>query len=125
MQDAESNWQFDIFEFARQTPGQTLSLLACYLYQQSGFIQQFGLDQVKLRKYVQKIESGYSSSNPYHNNVHAASVLQLSHMILFYGGLPEAVMLPEIKMSTYWSAIVHDYEHGGLNNDFLIKTGHR
>ena len=28
------------------------------------------------------------------------------------------------QVSAYWSAIVHDYEHGGLNNDFLIKTGH-
>lgn len=27
-------------------------------------------------------------------------------------------------MGTYWSAAVHDYEHGGLNNDFLIKTSH-
>lgn len=23
-----------------------------------------------------------------------------------------------------WSAATHDYEHGGLNNDFLIKTSH-
>ncbi len=27
-------------------------------------------------------------------------------------------------MSSYWSAITHDYEHGGLNNDFLMKTAH-
>ncbi len=27
-------------------------------------------------------------------------------------------------LASYWAAAVHDYEHGGLNNDFLIKTAH-
>ena len=26
--------------------------------------------------------------------------------------------------ASIWSAAVHDYEHGGLNNDFLCKTQH-
>ena len=25
---------------------------------------------------------------------------------------------------TYWAALVHDYDHKGLNNDFLIRTAH-
>ena len=56
-------------------------------------------------------------------SVHAASVLQLTHMIVNHGGLPDGVIPLNIKMSTYWAALVHDFEHGGLNNDFLIKTG--
>lgn len=55
-------------------------------------------------------------------SVHAASVLQLTHMILCHGGIPEAVIPSGIRLSTYWTAMVHDYEHSGLNNDFLIKT---
>ena len=58
----------------------------------------------------------------YECSVHAASVLQLTHMIVSHGGLPEGVIPLNIKMSTYWAALVHDFEHGGLNNDFLIKT---
>ena len=55
-------------------------------------------------------------------SVHAASVLQLTHMIIRHGGITDAIMKPALKLGTYWSAIVHDYEHGGLNNDYLIKT---
>lgn len=55
-------------------------------------------------------------------SVHAASVLQLTHMLIFHGGIPDAILPAALKLGTYWSAIVHDFEHGGLNNDFLIKT---
>ena len=27
-------------------------------------------------------------------------------------------------LASYWAAAVHDYEHEGLNNDFLVKTAH-
>ena len=67
VQDAENNWQFDIFGFAEATKGSTLSLLFYHFMKQMGIIQEFHLDEHKLCKYVQKIESGYDSSNPYHN----------------------------------------------------------
>lgn len=28
------------------------------------------------------------------------------------------------QLASYWAAIVHDYEHEGLSNDFLVKTQH-
>ncbi len=67
IQDAESNWQFDIFAFAEATPGTTLSMLTFHLYKQAGLIRDFKLDPPKLCKFLQKIESGYSAENPYHN----------------------------------------------------------
>lgn len=67
MQEAEDSWQFDIFGFAQETPGHTLSLLALYLHKQTGFIADFRLNEGNLCNYMQKIESGYLAENPYHN----------------------------------------------------------
>ncbi|KAL3155900.1 putative 3',5'-cyclic phosphodiesterase pde-3 [Trebouxia sp. C0010 RCD-2024] len=125
LQDAESNWHFDVFGFDEECKGKGLSVLAFHLYKQAGFIRDFKLYEVKLINFLQKAESGYSSANPYHNSIHATSVLQMTHMLLHHGGVLKSRAVSKAQyMSSYWSAITHDYEHGGLNNDFLIKTAH-
>lgn len=56
-------------------------------------------------------------------SIHVASVVQMTHMLLCHGGVMKSQALSSLQQqSAYWSAIVHDFEHGGLNNDFLIKT---
>ncbi len=67
VQDAESSWQFDIFGYADATPGTSLSMLTYHLMKQTGIIGEFHLDQNKLCRYLQKVESGYDAQNPYHN----------------------------------------------------------
>ena len=58
-------------------------------------------------------------------SVHATSVLQMTHMLLRHGGVLKSGLLSKPQyMSSYWAAITHDYEHGGVNNDFLMKTAH-
>jgi len=54
-----------------------------------------------------------------------ASVVQMTHMLLCHGGIIKSKAMDRPLMwGTYWAALVHDYEHGGLNNDFLVKTAH-
>lgn len=67
VQDAESNWQFDIFGYAEACHGKCLSMLTFHLMKQTGIIKEHGLDESKLCHFLQKIESGYDSANPYHN----------------------------------------------------------
>lgn len=67
LQDAEHNWQFDVFAFAEATPGVTLSLLGFHFHRVAGFIQEFDLDATKLFSFLQRIEQGYVAANPYHN----------------------------------------------------------
>ncbi|KAL0037183.1 hypothetical protein WJX79_004360 [Trebouxia sp. C0005] len=125
LQDAESNWQFDIFAYAEATPGNSLSMLTFHLLKSTGLVQEFDLNESKLTACLRKIESGYDPANPYHNSIHVASVVQMTHMLLVHGGVLKSKVLNRTQqLATYWSATVHDYEHGGLNNDFLIKTAH-
>jgi len=54
-----------------------------------------------------------------------ASVVQMTHMLLCHGGIIKSKAMDRPLMwGTYWAALVHDYEHDGLNNDFLVKTAH-
>ena len=46
-------------------------------------------------------------------------------MLLCHGGIMKTKAMDKpLVWGTYWAALVHDYEHEGLNNDFLIKTAH-
>lgn len=53
----------------------------------------------------------------------------MAHMLVrCQGGLKDAKILdPEgiLEMSLYLAAVCHDYDHPGLNNDFLVKSHHR
>lgn len=49
----------------------------------------------------------------------------MTHMLLYHGGVLQSGPAGLLQAaSAYWSAVAHDYEHGGVNNDFLIKTAH-
>ena len=123
LQDAENSWAFDIFGFADATPGYSLSLLFCHLVKRTGLSEKLYIDEIRLNRFARQIEKGYDASNPYHNSVHVASVVQMTHMLMCYGGVmkTQALTLRQ-QLATYFSALVHDFEHGGVNNDFLVHT---
>ena len=66
-QDAENNWQFDIFSYADATPGFSLSMLAFHLVRVTGLMKDFGINETRLTNFLQRIEAGYDPNNPYHN----------------------------------------------------------
>ena len=58
-------------------------------------------------------------------SIHVVSVVQMTHMLLCHGGIMRSKAFGTLQhLAAYWSAAVHDFEHGGLNNDFLTKTAH-
>ena len=47
----------------------------------------------------------------------------MTHLLLHQGGVAE-VMTDNQIYATYYAALVHDFEHLGVNNDYLIKSFH-
>lgn len=65
------------------------------------------------------------ADHPYHNRQHISDVLQVLHGdTLPGGGLHELCSEdPIYLLAVLLAAIVHDVDHPGVNNDFLIKSG--
>ena len=72
------SFSFNSFALHEATAGHPLSVLAFFLLHKSGLISAFGMHPIKLARFLRKIEAGYPLSNPYHNSIHAADVLQVS-----------------------------------------------
>lgn len=115
------DWQFDAFRLHDATAGHPLSTLSFYLLQRSGLVEKYQMDAVRLARFLRRIEDGYPD-NPYHNRTHAADVLQSMHVMLTRGGLIRRLGEDLAMLAGYLAAVVHDYQHRGLNNDYLVRV---
>ncbi|KAK9806640.1 hypothetical protein WJX73_003268 [Symbiochloris irregularis] len=124
LQDIANNWDFDVFQLDRATNGHALSYLAFFLFKQRNLFERVKLDEVVFMDFLRKVELGYQQSNPYHNALHAACVLQHTNLLIFApGGLLElGVVEAQLASAMLLAALCHDVGHPGVTNDFLIQT---
>ncbi|KXZ49452.1 hypothetical protein GPECTOR_21g678 [Gonium pectorale] len=118
------SWQFDTWALQEASGGHALSVLGYYLIQRAGLMERFRIEPLTLARLLRTLESGYSSSNPYHNATHAADVLRSLHVLLHGARMTAHYLDPLGLLAAYFAAVVHDYGHHGLTNDFLIATSH-
>eukprot|EP00818_Percolomonas_sp_WS_P011098 CAMPEP_0117435914 /NCGR_PEP_ID=MMETSP0759-20121206/733_1 /TAXON_ID=63605 /ORGANISM="Percolomonas cosmopolitus, Strain WS" /LENGTH=780 /DNA_ID=CAMNT_0005227489 /DNA_START=522 /DNA_END=2864 /DNA_ORIENTATION=+ len=114
------DWNFDVFTLEELTEGQTLFITAYTLFTKYDLLNKFRIDEKTLVNFLREIESGYHP-NPYHNSMHAADVLQVLHCIIYRGELGKS-MNDEDIFAALLSAIIHDYDHPGLNNAFQVNS---
>ncbi|KAG2437156.1 hypothetical protein HXX76_005823 [Chlamydomonas incerta] len=116
-------WHFNAFQLRDVTGGFPLSALAYFLMHRAGLVAALDLRPHVLARALRYLEAGYVD-NPYHSATHAADVLQTLHVIIHGAQLNVHYLDPLGLFAAYWAAIVHDYRHPGLTNDFLVATGH-
>ena len=77
----------------------------------------------KLLDFVHKIFKGYSKTVQYHNDMHAADVLQMAYIFMTKGRLISIAKMTDIDtLVTMVSSICHDYGHDGFTNSFHINS---
>lgn len=58
---------------------------------------------------------------PYHNSFHAADVLHAINYFTQFDRI-SALITPMELMAMYVAAAIHDFDHPGVNNNFLVST---
>jgi len=119
--DQSNNWGMDIFKVGELTSGKALTAIAFSIFQERDLIKQFKIPSKTFVNFLMTLEDNYLKDVPYHNSLHAADVTQSTHVLLNSPAL-ESVFTPLEIMSALFAAAIHDVDHPGLTNQFLINT---
>lgn len=85
---------------------------------------RFGVTPKAVCQFLRKVERDYPKrdTNPYHNNIHAADVIQTTHTLIQMGGSDMSCAYDTIDIYTILiAAALHDVRHPGLNNTYQVN----
>ncbi|KAH3742645.1 cysteine hydrolase [Pelomyxa schiedti] len=120
-----SMWEFNVFdEFNKNSSLFELVFESTVVAAATDCTEELGSVEVpKLRKFGEFLHRGYNDSNPYHNSLHAMDVMQAVHWIMRLPCFISQFTNVE-RLSMAVAAAAHDYQHPGVNTDFLRNTLH-
>ena len=113
--------EFDIFELYNMAKGKVLYYIGWHIFRKYEYATLYGMNELTFRRWLSAIETGYLTTNPYHNALHAADVTHSMHYYVSRSRIWD-ILRPEEKMAVLIAPIIHDYKHPGLNNAYMIST---
>jgi len=115
-----TDWNLDVLELSELTNGRPLLVLSFAIVSHHELLLNIYCSNQTFSKFISRIEAGYLK-NPYHNNNHAADVLNGCHHFVQVFGFKDVITNHQM-FSLLISAAIHDFEHPGVSNNFLIRT---
>lgn len=116
-------FEFNIFKLHQESEDNSLQVIMNYLFRKFDLFTELEIPPKRFQKFIERVQSGYKSENPYHNAIHAADVVQTYYYIL---NDLDASTICNLSSSDaaicYLSAAIHDFQHPGFNNSFLINS---
>ncbi|GBG29112.1 cAMP-specific 3',5'-cyclic phosphodiesterase [Hondaea fermentalgiana] len=132
-----TSWnEFDVFQLGKLTPF-PLTTVVDYAVDLDGTLTAVDISYSRLINFCQFIDTTYCYGqdimqseeelmrhrNPYHNNMHAADVVQSTYCFLAHAE-EFGNVAPVDRFACVMAAAMHDYHHPGRTNQFLVSQGH-
>ncbi|KAM3938830.1 3',5'-cyclic-AMP phosphodiesterase 4C isoform 2-T2 [Leptodactylus fuscus] len=116
-----NKWGMDIFKVAEYSGNRPLTVIMYSIFQERDLLKTFRIPVDTFITYMMTLEDHYHADVAYHNNIHAADVAQSTHVLLSTPAL-EAVFTDLEIMAAIFASAIHDVDHPGVSNQFLINT---
>ncbi|XP_030322066.1 cAMP-specific 3',5'-cyclic phosphodiesterase 4C isoform X3 [Calypte anna] len=116
-----NKWGLDIFKVAEYSGNRPLTVIMYSIFQERDLMKTFHIPVDTFITYMLTLEDHYHIDVAYHNNIHAADVAQSTHVLLSTPAL-EAVFTDLEIMAAIFASAIHDVDHPGVSNQFLINT---
>ncbi|XP_052278369.1 high affinity cAMP-specific and IBMX-insensitive 3',5'-cyclic phosphodiesterase 8B-like isoform X1 [Dreissena polymorpha] len=117
----EDSWDFDIIELERVTNKRPLVYVALRTMARFDVCSFLSISETCMANWLQLIEASYQCTNSYHNSTHAADVLNSTAYFLQREKI-KAIFDPIDEVAALIAAAVHDVDHPGKSNAFLINS---
>ncbi|XP_063043290.1 3',5'-cyclic-AMP phosphodiesterase 4B [Engraulis encrasicolus] len=119
--DDLNKWGLNIFHVAEYSNNRPLSCIMYAIFQERDLFKTFQIPMDTFVTYVMTLEDHYHANVAYHNSLHAADVTQSTHVLLSTPAL-DAVFTDLEILAALFAAAIHDVDHPGVSNQFLINT---
>jgi len=114
---------FDATIFDGMLFDNSLPFMVYKIYQHNGLIASYHMELIQLVNFSREMQIGYFKDNPFHNVVHVLDSMQGMHFMMKVGNVKK--YLKQIDLFSCFTAnLIHDYEHPGYSNAFVIRTKH-
>uniref|UniRef100_UPI00358F668B 3',5'-cyclic-AMP phosphodiesterase 4D-like isoform X2 n=1 Tax=Myxine glutinosa TaxID=7769 RepID=UPI00358F668B len=114
-------WGLQIFKVNELSKNHPLTVVMYAIFQERDLLKTFQIPTDAFITYLVTLEDHYHLDVAYHNRLHAADVAQSTHILLSTSALDAVFTDLEILAAIFASAI-HDVDHPGVSNQFLINT---
>ncbi|XP_052463526.1 cAMP-specific 3',5'-cyclic phosphodiesterase 4D isoform X10 [Carassius gibelio] len=116
-----NKWGLNVFKVTEFSGNRPLTVMMYTIFQERDLLKTFKIPLDTFITYLMTLEDHYHADVAYHSNIHAADVTQSTHVLLSTPAL-EAVFTDLEILAAIFASAIHDVDHPGVSNQFLINT---